>query len=1452
MANPTIKSTAIVRAGYEFQDLVGIETLIRFYREPHLFDWVMLEADADAYGSLDDVIAARSDGTFEFTQVKFTVDAEKYYLDWDWLLAKKPNGTSMISKWAKSLSRVRTLGPVRSCSLRTNRIPSDSFKAALDGLRIDPTRLDLPVKARFEEECGGAGEAAAFLNAFEFRSLSESLDSLEARIRLELVPSDLLPGGWSFFRDQVRRWAIRRDEPPGGRILHKHLAQIITRQRAEPIRQDFLVPPAYTLPSDQFHQHFLARIADPKTPTTILWGTPGRGKSTYLSYLTGELRNNGKPVIRHHYFLSGDDTADRISYSEISHSLTNQLIDRYPESVPDQIEDADKLQSTLASVARHFEEQGERLYVIIDGLDHVWRDYQKVDQLNYLFSQLIPLPANVSLIVGTQRVPRGQLPSRLLANTSGSDWVAIPPMDTLAVHHWVDAQDKAGRLIIRGEPDGKERGDSVVAISKAFYEISHGHPLHLIYAFETLARTGASVDAEQVALLPPCPEGDIQNYYANLWDKLSATGREILHALSGSEFNWPGLGIRQCLGNYEEIGFLLEARSSGMLPFHGSILAYVRERSDHVESFQSLLPRIIAWLEVDAPAYWRWGWLWLSKAKLGDFAPLMAGVSREWAVSSLAHGWPERQIIRIFSEAEEYAFRQLDLPVAVALRSIKTRVMNARDFQIQDYSLFEEAAIRSSNNEQQLKSMFDDLAALSEAEVAMLPRAASPDLSEEIVEGCELELERRIDVWLELRHRPDGEFRTLARRYLDLVALSSAPRITRVWNFLQRFREPAEEIRYFGERLMASNRYDALLELRAKLADPRWIAERAEIDDQILRVACALGANPFTRINFEGGELSPLYASWCGLHKHIVANRVRHPPVPTNLVRDRYGYGIDTTLVGFIEVLFFAALAHSLRGTSAEPFQYPALPREGLGWLGEAFDLVVRIADEVGTRQLPADLSAPFVGAEHIIPVFHGRAGATENDQAQYRSFAAALRRIAFDLHLIGRTAGTTLVGIHVLAKARTSAHWSDELWLEKVADLGRPTMTAEAALEMMASDAIKVGATVSVFNERSGGWALRARVAAIHGLSEASTFAHRAADCLLGYGYRKDPWIFDVLGAVEVVHDPTASPALAWISTLVPIVDQITEFTDGSGTNHARSEIIRVTARTYPDRLPIFFQRHVEEEEWSYADECLRQVGSVLSLDTPEIAALLSTFLDPRVLGTLEQRAKGDVKAKELLDDQIRFLGGKPTDHSDHYRSGDTQLPEEKPIVGARGPNEFDAVVADTTGSYDHHNRKSYFEKWLGIHKEAGKGKEALESVRKYFRAKRETYGANDVLDAAVEVSMEVEGREAAYEWLVKAHIERLGWQSNWTSRDEVMARLHFSAENYPERWKQYIVDTSEPPEFYRTRGYGLTIGAKYLVEFLLLVGQRDLATRIVDAMVKTIVDEVHDLQIPEATWFR
>jgi hypothetical protein len=83
MAKFQIKPAAITRAGYEYQDLAGIEVLIRQYRDPELYAWVLLEADDTNYRALDDVVAARKDGSYEFVQVKFTVNSDRYELDWD-------------------------------------------------------------------------------------------------------------------------------------------------------------------------------------------------------------------------------------------------------------------------------------------------------------------------------------------------------------------------------------------------------------------------------------------------------------------------------------------------------------------------------------------------------------------------------------------------------------------------------------------------------------------------------------------------------------------------------------------------------------------------------------------------------------------------------------------------------------------------------------------------------------------------------------------------------------------------------------------------------------------------------------------------------------------------------------------------------------------------------------------------------------------------------------------------------------------------------------------------------------------------------------------------------------------------------------------------------------------------------------------------------------------------
>ncbi|KAL0630298.1 hypothetical protein Q9L58_010855, partial [Maublancomyces gigas] len=396
-----IKRAAIPRAGYDYQDLAGIEMLIRHYRDPDLYDWVMLEADESAYRALDDVVAARKDGSFELVQVKFTVDSERYELDWPWLLDKSGNGTSLLAKWSASLARVKKLGPVHSAGLKTNRPPSASFSKCLKGTLIDFNLIPEELRDSVVAECGGEDATEAFLQAFDFVGGTMDLVEFESSLRDQLVPSDTDMLGWLVLQSCVRRWATFKNQPePDGRIHRDHVLHIITKKRPQPIRQDFVVPEGYAAPSGEFDAFFRARIADDANPVTILWGTPGRGKSTYLSFLTKELQEEGAAITRHHYFLASEDSAtNRTSFIEISTSLMAQLYAHNPEAMVGVTDDFGQLRTAMATAAENLQEMNKRLYIVVDGLDHVWRDIGHVQQLDHLFNELLPLPPNVSLII---------------------------------------------------------------------------------------------------------------------------------------------------------------------------------------------------------------------------------------------------------------------------------------------------------------------------------------------------------------------------------------------------------------------------------------------------------------------------------------------------------------------------------------------------------------------------------------------------------------------------------------------------------------------------------------------------------------------------------------------------------------------------------------------------------------------------------------------------------------------------------------------------------------------------------------------------------------------------------------------------------------------------------------------------------------------------------------------
>lgn len=411
------------RQGDDYQDLHGAKILVEWLEHPSLYDWVRFEAD-DA-GSLDDIVCRRSDGTFVALQVKFTVDPSEYELTWGYLL-NAPQGEggtsrSLLQKWSASLSELRTQGTIHEAALYTNRQadPAIADIMGADGRISFDDISDEQVRRQIVKQLGSEAAAREFFATFQFRLGQREPATLEAEVKYSFTQR--LHGtetGWLNLLHEIRQWAkFREQPPPDGKIRILEVRRAAHWHSLDALAQGFQVPDDYVVPRE-FHARVLDALRKSRDACLVVTGTPGCGKSTYLSFLTDALDKTNLSVIRHHYFLSlQDSSGDRFTYRRVAESLMHQLQTRFPAAVGDPVARnprADDLRSWLAACGEYYAAEGKPFIVIIDGLDHLWRERKPIDEATRLFEELLPVPRGVTLVVGTQPVSTERLPKPLL------------------------------------------------------------------------------------------------------------------------------------------------------------------------------------------------------------------------------------------------------------------------------------------------------------------------------------------------------------------------------------------------------------------------------------------------------------------------------------------------------------------------------------------------------------------------------------------------------------------------------------------------------------------------------------------------------------------------------------------------------------------------------------------------------------------------------------------------------------------------------------------------------------------------------------------------------------------------------------------------------------------------------------------------------------------------------
>ena len=212
-----IKNTAIIAAGYVYQNRQGLKLLCDWLDAPTRYTRVKFECDDEAVAptGLDDIVAERPDDLVDLEQVKYTPNPAMHALSWAWMLEKSGKtalSRSMLRKWFDAFVALDPAG-VGVLSLKTNRRPDAEIEACLVGGKIDFSKVPEPRRSEVIAELGDERKSEAFFSQLQIAHSDKGFASLEhevdARLRLHGTPE-----GIANLKNVALNWAIRKNFPP--------------------------------------------------------------------------------------------------------------------------------------------------------------------------------------------------------------------------------------------------------------------------------------------------------------------------------------------------------------------------------------------------------------------------------------------------------------------------------------------------------------------------------------------------------------------------------------------------------------------------------------------------------------------------------------------------------------------------------------------------------------------------------------------------------------------------------------------------------------------------------------------------------------------------------------------------------------------------------------------------------------------------------------------------------------------------------------------------------------------------------------------------------------------------------------------------------------------------------------------------------------------------------------
>lgn len=252
-----------------------------------------------------------------------------------------------------------------------------------------------------------------------------------------------------------------------------------------------------------------SKLSEQEGGYLFLQGGPGSGKSTLLSEWS---RNIESRVIKYYAFDFKNPSSlvypERGQSSVLYFDLVFQLKEKgfYKKNIlpyHDSIFLKKVFEEQLREIGEDFLKNGKKTILIIDGLDHIPREYKMIS--DSFLKELPPpksLPKGVFIILGSQSYELEEIQQEIKTEFhNGNRTIQIDSLKKEEVYKYIDNLDSSIQL------SGSQK--------QQIFEKSQGHPLYLSYLMEKIY-SADSIDYTIESFV--AIDGSIDTYYRKIWE----------------------------------------------------------------------------------------------------------------------------------------------------------------------------------------------------------------------------------------------------------------------------------------------------------------------------------------------------------------------------------------------------------------------------------------------------------------------------------------------------------------------------------------------------------------------------------------------------------------------------------------------------------------------------------------------------------------------------------------------------------------------------------------------------------------------------------------------------------------------------------------------------------------------------------------------------------------------